>query len=87
MSWIISVDFFIKGSPDRPPSIFLYLIFDKAVLSIVVFVATIPQKIESFTISTMFSIVILFSSGEIFRNNGIFICNLLTSLFTLETKL
>ena len=53
ISLIISVDFFIKGSPDRPPSIFLYLIFDNAVLSIVVFVATIPEKIECFTISTI----------------------------------
>ncbi len=64
----------------------LYFIFDKEDLSIVVFVATIPEKDEFFTISIMSSIIVLLSSGEIFKNNGIFIFCLFTNLSTLVTK-
>ena len=67
------VDFVIRGLPERPPSISMNFLFCKFVLSIVVFVAITPLKIESFINSIIESIDSFGSSGDIFKKRGILI--------------
>ena len=68
-----SVDLFINGSPERPPSISLISSFTSIDLSIVVLVAIIPENEEFSTCVIILLIVSSDSSGEIFKKTGLLI--------------
>ena len=87
------LDLLNKGTPDNPPSYLWYLDSFNRVLSVVVFVAINPEKIELSTILIICFMLSSFSSGEILRKIGLVFCNSLescdiavNSIFKLSTE-